>query len=455
MAGQDDRSMESAVVPKDKIKEVVAATAAASESDTIAAHKWNLGCGDKPLDGYQNKDIKSGDQAYPLVPHGKRVNKIEEIRASHILEHFERKDVLKVLTNWFDALAPGGWLKIAVPDFRKIAQWYLDRKRINTTGYVMGGQVDENDFHKSLFDEETLTKYLQAAGFGFIRRWQSEIDDCASLPISLNLMGKKPMFEDVKQVAAAVEKIEAEADGVVSCKVDTSKVMAIMSMPRIAFTDNMFCAMRALNPLKIDIRKGSGVFWGQVLTRLIEDAIAAGKEYVLTIDYDTWFTKEHVMYLLWLMQQHPEADAIIPVQVKRESNEIMLGIDGADGKPLKEIKLLDVTGPLIPTTRAHFGLSILRLSAFTDLKKPWFHAQPDPQGGWGDHRIDDDISFWNNFAACGKRAFIAKDINIGHIEMMCTFPGKIEDNWKPVQVGMFKLEESGPPEHCVPAVSKK
>jgi predicted SAM-dependent methyltransferase len=483
--------MEDAVVPADQIKKVAAAAAEKNETDKKEI-KLNIGSGDKQLDGYMNIDIKNGVDAYPM-PSAKKFASgeawfegdlgeslgfaatVQEIRASHVLEHFERKEIPEVLANWFEALAPGGWVKIAVPDFRKICEKYLADERINTTGYIMGGQVDEHDFHKTLFDEETLTKYLMAAGFEFIGKWESEIDDCASLPISLNLMGRKPLFEETiketledvgieaakavemsKDLAKVAEDISTiEETETVSCQIDTSKVSAIMSMPRLAFTDNMFCAMRALMPLQINIHKGSGVFWGQVLTRMIEEQLAAGKEYVITIDYDTWFTKEHVMHLIWLMDQNPQADAIIPVQVKRESEEIMIGIDGDDGKPLKEITLLDINEPLIRTTRGHFGLTILRLSAFTDLKKPWFHAVPSPDGTWSDDRQDEDIAFWNNFAACGKQAYVAKDINIGHIELSCTFPGRIADNWKPVQVGMFKLEENGPPEHCVPAVSQK
>ena len=76
--------------------------------------KLNLGAGDIPIDGYISIDRKTGQEAYPLAYED---GSVDEIRASHILEHFGLREISAVLKNWWDKLKPGGLLKIAVPDF--------------------------------------------------------------------------------------------------------------------------------------------------------------------------------------------------------------------------------------------------------------------------------------------------------------------------------------------------
>jgi predicted SAM-dependent methyltransferase len=152
--------------------------------------KLNLGAGNSPLGGYQNIDLKQGTSAYPLnYPD----NSVQEIRASHLLEHFPRGQVADVLKEWVRVLKPGGELKIAVPDFDFIVKEYSNGHRHDPLieAYLFGGQVDADDYHKAFFNEDKLKRLLESAGLGNIERWQSEIQDCASLEVSLNLRGNK------------------------------------------------------------------------------------------------------------------------------------------------------------------------------------------------------------------------------------------------------------------------
>ena len=153
--------------------------------------KLNLGEGPKPLEGFIGVDRMNGQEAYPLAyPDGSA----EEIYASHLLEHFTPPEIPKVLADWVRVLQPGGTLRIAVPDFAKICEWYTGKqwdKPIHAS--LMGGQTNPEDFHKSLFDEQSLTLKLQQAGLTDIKRWRAEITDCAALEVSLNLQGTKPV----------------------------------------------------------------------------------------------------------------------------------------------------------------------------------------------------------------------------------------------------------------------
>jgi len=388
--------------------------------------KLNLGSGNKPLKGYENIDIAKGVNAYPLPYELETVN---EIRASHILEHFAMNEVPKVIKNWVDKLRPGGILKIAVPDFAKIAGGYVAGKTNNhpIETYIMGGQTDQNDFHRSLFDAGSLKSLLEKAGLVDIQAWESEIDDCASYPISLNLRGQKPGGVEIK-------------------------TQAIISMPRLAFTDNMFTMMKVMPALGIPVSKGTGVFWGQILSRLIEKHRGDGTEYIITVDYDTWFNENHVIRLLQLMQENPDVDAIVPVQIKRENEIPMFSIVDGNNVGVTKVPVSTFDEELVQIVGGHFGLTIFRVSCFDDLKKPWFQAHPNSDGDWGENRIDEDIHFWHNFFECGKKACLATKINIGHMQQVCVFPGSPYKNFKPETYYMNQMNRGEYAEHCVPKI---
>jgi len=149
---------------------------------------YNIGGGEHEIEGYINIDRRHGREAYPLdVPDCSA----DFIRASHILEHFPYRVVPSVVIDWTNKLRVGGRLRIAVPDFRLISQRYLAGEEIIIQSYIMGGQKDADDYHKTIFDEASLRHYMTNAGLTRIGRWLSEIPDCAGLDISLNLEGWK------------------------------------------------------------------------------------------------------------------------------------------------------------------------------------------------------------------------------------------------------------------------
>jgi len=359
--------------------------------------KFNLGAGDAPIEGYTNIDIKTGGTIYPLAePDGS----VDEIRASHVLEHFPHGEIQKVLADWARALKPGGVMKIAVPDFPAIAQGYLNARRMPTQEYVMGGQEDENDFHKSIFDVEDLGERLRAVGLVGINGWKSEINDCAALPISLNLMGwKRPTA--------------------------WPRVSALMSVPRLGFMDNFFCAWNALGPLKIQLKKFTGAFWGQCLERGFEEILRdEAPEFILTLDYDTVFSRRDVEDMLALIMFHPEVDALAPIQSARGRSKPLFVITGPDGKGMPEVASDYFDGPIAKVHTAHFGCTLLRASSLNVLPKPWFHSTPDPKGSWNDGREDDDIWFWHRWAEANRSLYLASRVAVGHLEMMVMWPNE-------------------------------
>jgi len=462
--------------------------------------KLNLGSGSQALVGYYNLDAKNGDCIFPLdvvqrsgPPACEKITHLvaaDEIRASHVLEHFPHGQTQEILSHWVSKLKPGGILKIAVPDFDKIITVYSNGMPID--GYVMGGQSDEYDYHKALFNERSLRAQMEAAGLVDIKPWTSEIADCASLPVSLNLMGMKPYeaqgvggdsFTAVKADGSIykLDQPEPEPDGgktATDCQSKfpanlsrfpdqpeqvsangrrvvpdkpASKVVAVMSVPRLCFTNNIACIFRTIAQCGIPCSPGQGVFWHHSLTRGFEDGIAGGYEFLLAIDFDTWFMPGHVTRLIELLTDNPQADAICGVQCQREAILPILGILDDQGQPMVKIPRAWFEQPLTRIHVGHFGLTLFRASAFAKLKRPWFRDEPDPNGSYRDGRTDADVAFWLNFNKCGCQLFMANEVNIGHLQEVCTFPGPAAVNWKPSHVYMRDLYAGQMPAHCNPA----
>ena len=151
--------------------------------------KLHLGCGKKYIPGFFHIDILD----YPHIDkkalvtdlHFIESGQVELIYAAHLLEHFGRDEFLKVLAEWFRVLAPGGVLRLAVPDFGAVAKLYVSGEiegGLRTfMGLVVGGQRDEYDFHKVIFDEAFLTEALIDTGFSEVRGWDWRTTEHAHL----------------------------------------------------------------------------------------------------------------------------------------------------------------------------------------------------------------------------------------------------------------------------------
>jgi len=141
--------------------------------------KLHLGCGTKYIPGFLHIDIIPGshidyvcsiDSLYMF-----KNNSVSLIYASHVLEHFKRNEVPRVLYEWHRVLKTGGTLRIAVPDFSKIVQMYKKNENVEEiTGLLFGGQTYDYNFHHVTFDFAYLKKLLEYEGFKDIKRYNWE-----------------------------------------------------------------------------------------------------------------------------------------------------------------------------------------------------------------------------------------------------------------------------------------
>ena len=152
-----------------------------------AALPWlHLGCGVKRLphwvhidaDASVRPDVVDDIASLASVHDGVA----ERIYACHVLEHFGRRAFRDVLSVWFQKLHPGGWLRVAVPDFEAVVARYPECSDVTeVTGLVCGGQRSPWDFHYVIFDWRLLSRALTECGFVNVRRWDWRRTDHAFL----------------------------------------------------------------------------------------------------------------------------------------------------------------------------------------------------------------------------------------------------------------------------------
>lgn len=204
------------------------------------------------------------------------------------------------------------------------------------------------------------------------------------------------------------------------------RVEAVLSVPRLGFNDNFFTWAQALMPLGIRPTKVTGAYYEQCMERVFEQFLDSC-QYILTIDYDTFFTREDVEHL-FSMAMAFQCDALTGFQVKREDGRPMLTLKGTlDSPPASGQTHLPMSWfaePVQEVDSAHFGLTVISTAALKRTAKPWFRSTPGPDNSWNDGRLDADIYFWKNFRQSGNRLFVTPRVILGHGEYMVTWPGK-------------------------------
>ncbi len=381
--------------------------------------KLDIGAGAQALAGYTAVDRKIGSEAYPLAFPDESA---EEIRASHVLEHFDWRTVPKVLADWLRVLKPGGTIKVAVPNMEYVAS---NLNHPQALLWAMGGQTDANDYHRSAFTPQMLTNVLTAAGFENVQAWASDAKDCSSLPCSLNLMATKPV-----KVAKPTQTERP------------LRIQAVMSMPRVGFTENIASLLSSLGTMGIPCDIQQGAFWGQCMERGLTNCVKEGMDWIVAIDYDTVFKKWQLEALLELMAENPQADAIAPYQARREEDYCILSLEDTQGARRQTVKASELDAPLIEASTAHFGLKVFRVEALARMKHPWFIGVPNKDGEWGEGRIDDDIFFWQRFREAGNKLYMANQVSIGHAQLMVSW---VNDEFRPVHQYLSDYRKNGPP----------
>jgi predicted SAM-dependent methyltransferase len=130
-------------------------------------------------------------------------NSIQEIYASHVVEHIDQKDIKKTLKGICRILKDDGKFYVSVPDLDILCRIFIEKDApIKVKYHVMrmmfGGQTDKFDYHYFGWNFEFMNNYLLEAGFKRIERVKTFdiFDDTSSFApygplISLNMIAYK------------------------------------------------------------------------------------------------------------------------------------------------------------------------------------------------------------------------------------------------------------------------
>tara|TARA_R110000744_G_scaffold988_5_gene3628 strand:+ start:2178 stop:2717 length:540 start_codon:yes stop_codon:yes gene_type:complete len=96
-------------------------------------------------------------------------NSIDLIYTSHVIEYFNREEIIPIIKEWKSKLKPGGILRLAVPNFEVITKLYLESKipLNNFIGPLYGkmGMGNKTIYHKTVYDFKELKHLLHKCGF--------------------------------------------------------------------------------------------------------------------------------------------------------------------------------------------------------------------------------------------------------------------------------------------------
>ena len=97
-------------------------------------------------------------------------NSIQEIYASHVIEHVSQGNVLKTFDGIRRVLCPGGKFSVSVPDMDILCHSFISpvtspAVKWHVMRMMFGGQVDAHDYHFVGWNQAFMFDFLQRAGF--------------------------------------------------------------------------------------------------------------------------------------------------------------------------------------------------------------------------------------------------------------------------------------------------
>ena len=141
--------------------------------------KLNLGCGTEHLEDYLNCDLYApgSDLKFDAAKIDLNDNQVDEIRAYHLIEHFDFHKIFAVLKEWHRVLKNGGLLVLETPDFLNSCKRFAEGNeelRQKLYGHFFAWPWLDGQTHKFLFTEDQLKWTLEQCGFTNIIRVQAD-----------------------------------------------------------------------------------------------------------------------------------------------------------------------------------------------------------------------------------------------------------------------------------------
>jgi len=100
------------------------------------------------------------------------LGQVDEIRASHVIEHMTNPDAIEAVKRWALILKPGGLLRIYCPDSRLLAEdlvtGRIDIEEFSTLFF--GAQTYDLNLHHAAYDQNRLIALVHHAGLRVVGR---------------------------------------------------------------------------------------------------------------------------------------------------------------------------------------------------------------------------------------------------------------------------------------------
>lgn len=343
---------------------------------------------------------------------------VDHINAGDSLAQVATTDAVATLRAWGAKLRGGGTIRLRVPNFDAITKAY-DNGEPETESLLLGSG------NRSIWNREKLARCLNHAGFEVIggargTSWTEELH-------ALSVTARKCMRP--------------------APTLPMKDIQAIMSLPRLCWTDTQGELHQAAASLGINTTRSTGVFWGQCLERLIESKLSDPTcKYILTVDYDSVFDAADIVRLWQVMETNPDVAALCPLQIARDKETILVSALNPDGTLKREVRADAFHTDALDINTGHFGLTLIRCDAIRDLPRPLFLGRPNKDGNWGEGRVDDDIHFWYLLRDAKRRICVCPKVRIGHIQTIITWAG---EDMKTVHQYCSKYHDEGRPPECM------
>lgn len=351
---------------------------------------------------------------------GVEPSSLDLIRAPLTLDGLPAAQALPTLRRWEEVLSPGGTLVVYVTDFDAVCDDYKAGTGDPEATLTRGG------LSKSIYNREKIANLLNMAGFEIV-----------GSPDGMDLQANRTTL--------AVKAVKKQRK---TPTVPMKDIQAIMSLPRVSWTETMGHVYTAMASLEIPFTKSTGVFWSQSLQRMMQ-AISAKPQppkYIMTIDFDSIFEVRDIVRLWQIMEDNPDLFALCPLQIGRDRDAVLLTALDANGVPMRECPAEHFHRETIDIGHGHFGLTLIRTEMLAKLSLPWFKGEPNAAGEWGEGRIDDDIYFWKKARREGLRVAACPKVRIGHLQLVISWP---DDALRTRHQYVGKYYDDGRPPECM------
>ena len=138
----------------------------------------DLGCGPNKLKtdegtviGVDMRDMEGVDYRCDLRRLPFASGELDLVFSSHTLEHFGRSEIMDILKEWTRIIKPAGELRMVIPNIAWSFEQVMNGERTaddkDVLNVLYGQQEYAENFHKMGFTPESLSKFVDEAGFKY------------------------------------------------------------------------------------------------------------------------------------------------------------------------------------------------------------------------------------------------------------------------------------------------